>query len=201
MVAAACSATAVTAVAAAGAAPSGDEPSANSSRAQNSMRAMSVLRSPRDAADAPTSAERGVLTAGGDVGAAWSDARRVRLNAPGQRGGAAKQALVVPAEAGVCLVMDAAATCPSDESFADTGGVAVLGGFRPGEPIHLDGLAVDGITSVDVHLNNGQTLRADVVDNAFGVTSEAWPLAVSFKDAAGRLRTLDQPLGPPRRRG
>ena len=169
------------------------------SKGQASMAAIAVLHSQRDAADNATDLEQRILGAGRDVGADFSSARRVALRANGVRA-KAKEALVVPATAGVCLVMDSAATCPSDESFSATGGITFLGGFRPGEPIHLNGIALDGIKSVAVELNNGETVTAPVVDNVFAVTTDAWPLRVTFADSSGTTRIVDEPLGPPRPR-
>jgi hypothetical protein len=192
---------AVTAGAVAGASYEQPTDPGGSSRAQRSIDAMAVFRTARREDDAPTGRERAILMAGRDVGAYWDRARRVSTPVKTSADGAAsKQALLVPAREGLCVVMDAAATCPPDDGFASSGGVALLGGFRPGEPIHLDGLAVDGIGSVQLELNNGQRLTAEVVGNVFAFTSEAWPLRLTFTDPSGVPREIDAPLGPPRPR-
>lgn len=100
----------------------------------------------------------------------------------------------------VCVLRSGAVACPPVEVLTSEG-IAPAVNVRIGEPVHLWGIATDGVASLVLTERGGQRSAVPIADNFFDVELDAWPHALNWIGPQGP-RSLNlarhEPPGTPR---
>jgi hypothetical protein len=84
----------------------------------------------------------------------------------------------------VCEVTEGAMACPPVEEIAQKG-LSLALAMRAGEPVHVSGIAADGVVSVDVVLASGAVRTVPVSSNFFSIDLPAIPQEARWQGPNG----------------
>jgi hypothetical protein len=86
----------------------------------------------------------------------------------------------------VCYAREGFLNCASTAAIAEQGVVTMVS--TRGDDVSIEGIAVDGISAVDITLRTGKVVRAPVVDNVFLIEANEPPSEVRWQGAQGAKR-------------
>jgi hypothetical protein len=139
---------------------------------------LSVLRRSRSTCDAvPAGADgQAARYAGHEPPADFASSRRVQVSA-------SEANWVMPGAGeesnGVCILGGAMLNCPDAAIIAKLGVAPSIS--ASGKDIRLQGVAADGVTSIDVTLEGGERQTISVRENTFALRTDAWPLELRWQ--------------------
>jgi hypothetical protein len=84
----------------------------------------------------------------------------------------------------ICEIAAGALACPPVDEIV-TRGLSPVIFSRQGEPVHISGVAIDTVETVEVVLNDGHTTSVPVVHNLFTLDVDGWPRGLRWTGPNG----------------